>query len=117
MSKYRLFFLLYWILTFVFALFTADVSNTLGVENYYSFQKYWFGLGLILFLIGWMWESSAKSSMKSEISRLEAQNMEFKAKLYDKSEEEKKEQAKLKAKNEPANADKDVDDDEYTSDD
>lgn len=77
---------IYWLVTFLASLWINGLIDLLGFENFSSFlafQKIWFGLGLLLFLVGWYVSFTDSKKLDNKVKKLESENNEVKAKLYD----------------------------------
>ena len=93
MKRFKtIFYILYFLflVVSVFLIFYYDfIRVRFTTQSYVNFLQFWALLGLVIFLTEWIVENIHIKRLKGRISKLEKDNLNLKAKLFDQEEEKR----------------------------
>ena len=93
MKRFKTFFyivyFLFLIVTVFFVFYYDYLFDRFGMMSFVNFLQFWALLGMVIFLTEWIVENIHIKRLKSRIAKLEKDNLNLKAKLFDQEEEKR----------------------------
>lgn len=82
-------YFLFLLVTLGFVFYLDTMFDRFGMMNFLDFLQYWAFFGILLYIGEWTLENVHIRRLKTRIRRLEKDNLNLKAKLFDEEEEKK----------------------------